>query len=132
MQIITLTDLECDYINSIECCSKLNFWTWPKLIFQLVIHFLLLVHGKWLLSLINTLITVWYIVQAINVPKGNFGIYDPTEIQNGQQYKKHMRECIIQIGVYLLLFFVYLFRCHFLSLAKNILLITCLCFLACW
>lgn len=24
--VITLSDLECDYLNALECCSKLNRW----------------------------------------------------------------------------------------------------------
>ena len=32
--MITLSDLESDYINSRECSTRLNFWTYPRIILQ--------------------------------------------------------------------------------------------------
>jgi hypothetical protein len=45
----------------------------------------------------------------ISTPKGNIGVYDPTEIHNKGQLKRHMRDCMIGLGYYLLMFFVYLY-----------------------
>jgi hypothetical protein len=28
LQVLILSDLECDYINARQCCAKLNFWSW--------------------------------------------------------------------------------------------------------
>eukprot|EP00095_Tigriopus_kingsejongensis_P003319 maker-scaffold612_size124412-snap-gene-0.21 protein:Tk03319 transcript:maker-scaffold612_size124412-snap-gene-0.21-mRNA-1 annotation:"AGAP009116-PA" len=51
--LITLSDLECDYLNAQECCGKLNFWNVPKLWLQLTILFMLLLFGHWMLFLFN-------------------------------------------------------------------------------
>eukprot|EP00069_Balaena_mysticetus_P021059 bmy_13232T0 len=83
--IITLSDLECDYINARSCCSKLNKWVIPELV------------G-------HTVVTVF-----IMVPSGNMGVFDPTEIHNRGQLKSHMKEAMIKLGFHLLCFFMYLY-----------------------
>lgn len=50
-----------------------------------------------------------YIYRFAVVPKGNLGVYDPTEIHNRGQLKKHMRETVIGLAYYLIMFFVYLY-----------------------
>lgn len=47
--------------------------------------------------------------RTVAVPRGNMGVYDPTEIYNRGQLKKHMRDCMIGLGYYLIMFFVYLY-----------------------
>ena len=83
--IITLSDLECDYLNAQECCAKLNFvsskisimnqillvfqkkknflfqWNIPKLWCQLFIVFILLISGHWLMFLIHIPISIFLI-----------------------------------------------------------------------
>lgn len=39
------------------------------------------------------------------------GIYDPTEIHQQHLAKKHNFACSVKLGVYLILFFCYLYRC---------------------
>ncbi|XP_065332452.1 protein cornichon homolog 4 [Cloeon dipterum] len=116
--IITLSDLECDYLNAQQCCSKLNMWVIPKLSAQAVFTFFLLIHGKWMLLLLNLPMTAWLIYELSTVPMGNTGVYDPTEIHNRGQLKRHMRDCMISLGFYLLLFFVYLY-CMIISLLQG-------------
>lgn len=43
------------------------------------------------------------------VPKGNVGVYDPTEIHNRGQLKIHMRDVLISVAFYLVAFFVYMY-----------------------
>jgi hypothetical protein len=43
------------------------------------------------------------------VPKGNMGVYDPTEIHNRGQLKFHMRDVLINVGFHLVAFFIYLY-----------------------
>lgn len=45
----------------------------------------------------------------MNIPTGNTGVYDPTEIHNRGQLKRHMRDCMIYLGYNLIIFFVYLY-----------------------
>ncbi|CAG9823108.1 unnamed protein product [Phaedon cochleariae] len=116
--VIVLSDLECDYLNAQECCSRLNIWVYPKLIAHVFLNSLLFVHGHWVLFFINLPVTCWMAYEVINVPKGNMGIYDPTEIHNRGQLKRHMRDCMVFLGFYLILFFIYLY-CMISSLLKG-------------
>lgn len=116
--ILTLSDLECDYLNAQECCDKLNYWLLPKYIAHSLVTFLLLVHGEFLLFVVSLPLFVWLSIEYFTVPQGNLGKYDPAEIHNGGQLKKHLRDVMILIGYYLLSFFVYLY-CFILALLKG-------------
>ncbi|XP_059471960.1 protein cornichon homolog 4 [Neocloeon triangulifer] len=116
--IITLSDLECDYLNAQQCCSKLNFWVVPKIAAQGVFNLFLLMHGRWLLCFINLPMTAWLIYELVTVPMGNTGVYDPTEIHNRGQLKKHMRDCMVYLGFYLVIFFIYLY-CMIISILQG-------------
>uniref|UniRef100_U5EVP4 Putative er-derived vesicles protein erv14 n=1 Tax=Corethrella appendiculata TaxID=1370023 RepID=U5EVP4_9DIPT len=116
--VIILSDLECDYLNAQQCCTKLNFWVIPKISAHSFLTFLLLIHGNWFLVLINSPIIIWLIYDLYKLPTGNMGIYDPAEIHNRGMVKKHMRDCMIQLVFYLLIFFVYLY-CMIIALLKG-------------
>lgn len=107
--MITLSDLECDYLNAQQCCSKLNQWMLPKLIAHTLLSCFFLMHGHWLLVLINFPMALWCGYEIISVPSGNLGVFDPTEIHNRGQLKNHMRDCMIHLGYYLIFFFIYLY-----------------------
>ncbi|XP_016429719.1 protein cornichon homolog 4-like [Sinocyclocheilus rhinocerous] len=94
--IITLSDLECDYINARSCCSKLNKVSLDGE-----------ADGK-LLSLHKAAYS-WDVYRYVKVPMGNMGVYDPTEIHNRGQLKSHMKEAMIKLGFHLLCFFIYLY-----------------------
>ncbi|GFS47620.1 protein cornichon homolog 4 [Nephila pilipes] len=113
--VITLSDLECDYLNAQQCCSKLNRWVLPEMIAQGLVTILLLIESHWILFLINLPMTCWQVYKKFTVPSGNFGIYDPTEIHNRGNLKQHMRDSMIRLAFYLLFFFVYLY-CMIISL----------------
>lgn len=137
LQVLILSDLECDYLNAQQCCSKLNFWTIPKVTAHVITAALLLFSGHWILFLVNMPFLGYLLYEWWTVPKGNMGIYDPCEIhvswyivvctdvcsvfsiyafysiaylQNRGQIKTHMTLCIVFIGFYLLIFFVYLYK----------------------
>ncbi|XP_018397510.1 PREDICTED: protein cornichon homolog 4 [Cyphomyrmex costatus] len=116
--IITLSDLECDYLNAQECCSKLNMGVLPKLIGQTFVVFLLLIHGQFILTLVNVPMTVWLFYEYFSVPSGNLGVYDPTEIHNRSKLKRYTRDCMIHIGYCIVLFFIYLY-CTIMALLKG-------------
>ncbi|XP_030873062.1 protein cornichon homolog 4 [Leptonychotes weddellii] len=102
-QIITLSDLECDYINARSCCSKLNK-EWNCVIWLAVIGYLLLsIYTDGLIFPLTVL------TRFIMVPSGNMGVFDPTEIHNRGQLKSHMKEAMIKLGFHLLCFFMYLY-----------------------
>ncbi|XP_012286210.1 protein cornichon homolog 4 [Orussus abietinus] len=107
--VITLSDLECDYLNARQCCSKLNQWVVPKLVAHTFLVLVLLLYGQWILTLGNLPMIIWLFYEYFTVPKGNMGIYDPTEIHNRGQLKRHIRDCMIYLGHYLIFFFIYLY-----------------------
>ncbi|CAH0561060.1 unnamed protein product [Brassicogethes aeneus] len=116
--VITISDLECDYLNAQQCCSRLNKWVMPKLIAHTFLTVILLFHGHWALFLCNVPMSCWMVYELLKVPTGNMGVYDPTEIHNRGLLKRHMRDCMIYLGYYLLFFFIYLY-CMILSLLKG-------------
>ncbi|KAM3615294.1 uncharacterized protein V6R79_026174 [Siganus canaliculatus] len=107
--IITLSDLECDYINARACCSKLNKWVIPEMIGQCLSTMLMLVSMHWFIFLLNLPVGAWNIYRYLKVPMGNMGVFDPTEIHNRGQLKSHMKEAMIKLGYHLLCFFIYLY-----------------------
>ncbi|XP_026499247.1 protein cornichon homolog 4 [Vanessa tameamea] len=116
--IITLSDLECDYLNAQECCDRLNYWLLPKYIAHSFITILLLLHGHVILFLFNLPMFIYLTFEYFTIPQGNLGAYDPAEIHNRGQLKKHLRDVMIYIGYYLLFFFIYLY-CFILALLKG-------------
>lgn len=104
-----MSDLECDYLNAQQCCSKLNQWVTPKLVAHTVLAAFLILHGHWMLMLANMPMLAWLVYETVNIPKGNLGVFDPTEIHNRGQLKRHMRDCMIYLGYYLIFFFIYLY-----------------------
>uniref|UniRef100_A0A182JHX9 Cornichon n=1 Tax=Anopheles atroparvus TaxID=41427 RepID=A0A182JHX9_ANOAO len=116
--LIILSDLECDYLNAQQCCSKLNFWSIPKVAGHGFLAFVLLIHGNWILCLFNLPMLGWLLYEQYKVPAGNIGVYDPAEIHNRGMVKKHLRDTMIELGFYLIIFFVYLY-CMIIALLKG-------------
>ncbi|XP_012253437.1 protein cornichon homolog 4 [Athalia rosae] len=116
--VITLSDLECDYLNAQQCCSKLNMWVVPKIVGHVFLVLLLLLHGQWILMIINLPMALWLMYEYFTIPTGNMGIYDPTEIHNHGQLRKHQRDIMVYLGYYLIFFFIYLY-CMIIALLKG-------------
>ncbi|KAK0082763.1 hypothetical protein PV325_009888 [Microctonus aethiopoides] len=116
--VIALSDLECDYLNAQQCCSRLNKWTIPKIVAHSLLNLLMLLHGQWILALVNVPMTMWLCYEYFTVPQGNMGVFDPTEIHNRGQLKKHIRDCMIYLGYYLIFFFIYLY-CMIIALLRG-------------
>ncbi|XP_063236015.1 protein cornichon homolog 4 [Bacillus rossius redtenbacheri] len=116
--VITLSDLECDYLNAQQCCSRLNVWVVPKLGVHSCVTALLLLHAHWLLTLANLPVALWLLYEYMTIPTFNTGVYDPAEIHNRGQLKKHMRDCMIYMVYYLIFFFIYLY-CLIIALLKG-------------
>ena len=60
-QLITLSDLECDYINVKECCVKLNRWVLPECIAYLFLIILFLFTKHWVLFLLHLPMIVYMV-----------------------------------------------------------------------
>lgn len=86
--MITLSDLESDYINSRQCSERLNRLTWPRA--ALLVLLCLLALPSPLLLLPPLPPTLWLLYKATHVPPGatmvhhpppgNSGLYEPTEV----------------------------------------------------
>lgn len=107
--IITLSDLECDYLNGPECCAALNKYVVPKMVGHLAMTVMLLLHGHWFLFFTALPIAAWITYEYRRVPAENLGVFDPAEIYNRGQLQRHMWESLIQLGYNLLAFFMYLY-----------------------
>jgi len=107
--VITLSDLECDYLNAQQCCYRLNIWVYPKLGAHLALSFVFLVTGHYWLCIASFPLAIYLIRERYKVPPGNFGVFDPTEIHRMGQLKSHMRDALIGLGYYLVFFFIYLY-----------------------
>ncbi|CAO1633303.1 unnamed protein product [Sympodiomycopsis kandeliae] len=102
--IIMFSDLECDYINPIDLCNKLNQFTLPEMIAHATLTVLFLLSGQWIAFLLNAPLVAF---NAKKVTDKNH-LLDATEIF--RTLSGHKKECFIKLGFYLLSFFYYLYR----------------------
>lgn len=70
--VLILSDVECDYINAQQCCTKLNIWMIPKVATHGVVTILLLLTGHWMLFLCNVPFLSYLIWELWKVPRGKF------------------------------------------------------------
>lgn len=101
---IMYSDLECDYINPIELCNKLNPWFLPEAAIHGSLSILFLVNGYWFVFLLNLPLLAFNVNKFLN--KNH--LLDATEIF--RTLSKHKKESFIKLGCHLLFFFFYLYR----------------------
>ncbi|CAK7892118.1 ER-derived vesicles protein Erv14p [[Candida] anglica] len=101
---IMYSDLECDYINPIELCNKLNPWFIPEAGLHAFITVLFLVNGYWFPFLLNLPLLAYNVNKYL---KKNH-MLDATEIF--RTLSKHKSESFTKLGFHLLMFFFYLYR----------------------
>ncbi|TQS31463.1 hypothetical protein Golomagni_08251, partial [Golovinomyces magnicellulatus] len=70
------SDLECDYINPIDLCNRLNTYIIPEAGVHGFLTFLFLVNGYWLALLLNLPLLAWNINKIVQ----NTHLLDATEI----------------------------------------------------
>ncbi|XP_065181590.1 protein cornichon homolog 4-like [Sycon ciliatum] len=108
--IITLSDIECDYINAQECCKRLNQFVLPEMVLHTFFSTLFLFTGNWILLALNLPLIAWHIVRYQKVSKGRLGVYDPTEIHNRANLRQFQREVYAKLGFHLIMFFLYIYN----------------------
>ncbi|CAG2166093.1 unnamed protein product [Oppiella nova] len=116
--VITLSDLECDYLNAQQCCNKLNKWVIPELISYAILVILLLFTNHWFIFLLNGPMLAWIGHKYYSIPKGNIGFYDATEVHNRGNLKHLMKFSMIRLAFHLIHFFIYLY-CMIIALLTN-------------
>ncbi|KAH8996288.1 cornichon [Lactarius akahatsu] len=102
--IIMFSDLECDYINPIDLCNKLNQFVIPENSVHAFLTILFLVSGQWTAFLLNAPLLAF----NVNKIRNKNHMYDATEIF--RTLSGHKKESFIKLGFYLLSFFYYLYR----------------------
>lgn len=101
---IFYSDLECDYINPIELCKKINKYILPEAIAHGFLTFLFLINGYWFTFLLNAPLVAFNVNKIL---QKNY-LLDATEIF--RTLSKHKKESYLKLGFYLFLFFWYLYR----------------------
>ncbi|ORZ09527.1 cornichon [Absidia repens] len=102
--VIMFSDLECDYINPIDLCDKLNQFVLPEMGAHAFLFFMFLVNGSWMAILLNLPLVIFNIQKVMS----NRHMYDATEIF--RTLPAHKKECFIKLGFYLIMFFYFLYR----------------------
>lgn len=98
------SDLECDFINPIDLCQKLNYWVVPEYCVHWTLTGVFLLTGSWLALLLNLPLAAYNAYQLVN---GRHH-FDATEIFRTLQ--QHKKEAFIKLGFYMVSFFYYLYR----------------------
>ncbi|PAA45936.1 hypothetical protein BOX15_Mlig014191g2, partial [Macrostomum lignano] len=107
--LMTLSDLDCDYLNVREGCDRLNKWVWPEAAVAAAVPILLLLTLHWVLFLLSAPLPCYLIYRCLTLPKGQIGLFDPFEINNRNYIKRAMYFCTFKLVHYLLVFFVLLY-----------------------
>eukprot|EP00158_Paraphelidium_tribonemae_P000343 Partr_v1_DN21648_c0_g1_i2_m17733 putative cornichon homolog len=104
MKIIMFSDLECDFINPIDLCNKLNKLVLPEVALHASLTLIFLLGMQWSAILLNLPLVIyngWKI-------SGKKHIFDATDIY--RTLSTHKKEAFIKLGFYMLSFFFYLYR----------------------
>ncbi|EDP44055.1 hypothetical protein MGL_1452 [Malassezia globosa CBS 7966] len=102
--VIMYSDLESDYINPIDLCTKLNQFTLPEMCAHGFLTVLFLLNGQWIALAINLPLLAYNVHKFMNKTY----LLDATEIF--RTLMTHKKESFLKLGFYLLTFFFYLYR----------------------
>ncbi|KAF8633271.1 hypothetical protein AX17_004446 [Amanita inopinata Kibby_2008] len=111
--IIMFSDLECDYINPIDLCNKLNQFVLPESMAHAFLTLLFLLGGQWTAFILNLPLVLF----NGNKIRSKTHMYDATEIF--RTLPKHKKESFFKLGFYLLSFFYYLYRMILALIAES-------------
>ena len=101
------SDLECDYINPIDLCNKLNQYVLLENLLHAGLWVLFLLGLSWTALFLNSPLLAYHVHKIMN----NRHMYDATEIF--RTLSNHKRECFLKLAFYLFSFFYYLYRMIF-------------------
>ncbi|KAI7886764.1 hypothetical protein K492DRAFT_215527 [Lichtheimia hyalospora FSU 10163] len=94
--VIMFSDLECDYINPIDLCNKLNQFVLPEMATHAFLFFMFLINGSWMAMLLNLPLVAYNARKVMN----HQHMYDATEIF--RTLSVHKKECFIKVAFYLI------------------------------
>ncbi|KAI9280728.1 cornichon [Sporodiniella umbellata] len=102
--VIVFYDLESKYIDSIDCCNKLNQFVLPEIGLQASLVFLFFVTGHWFSLLINLPLATYNIKKIAK----RTHMYDAIEVLESLSQSK--QEGCFKLGFYALCFLYYTYR----------------------
>lgn len=108
-KILTLADVECNCLGTADCCARLNFWVIPKFGCQLLLGILLLLDSHWLMAAVNAPMVAWLGYELYKQPKSSLGVYDPFDMLSLNMMKTYVRNTLISLGYYFVVFFIALY-----------------------
>jgi len=106
------SDLECDYINPIDLCNRLNTYILPEASVHAFLSLLFLINGYWMAIALNLPLLGYNIKKFLD----NAHLLDATEIF--RTLNKHKKESFVKLGFHLVMFFVYLY-CMIVALIRD-------------
>jgi len=109
---IMYSDLECDYINPIDLCNRLNTYILPEASVHAFLSLLFLINGYWMAIALNLPLLGYNIKKFLD----NAHLLDATEIF--RTLNKHKKESFVKLGFHLVMFFVYLY-CMIVALIRD-------------
>ncbi|KAJ1508870.1 hypothetical protein HMI56_007072 [Coelomomyces lativittatus] len=71
--IIMFSDLECDYINPIDLCQKLNQFILPEYAAHAVLTLVFLLHFSWFALMLNLPLAGYHLRKYVLRREGRFG-----------------------------------------------------------
>lgn len=108
--LITLSDLDCDYLNPTACSAKLNKWIIPEMISYGINVLIIAFAGRFILVMLNLPMLIYVIYSFFfSVPRKSMGFYDPSEIYLHGKLKTHIKFASIRLIFHLTHFFIYLY-----------------------
>lgn len=110
---ILYADLEADYINPIELCSKVNKLITPEAGLHAVLTASFLLTGHWFVFLLNLPLLAYNANKIYNKVQ----LLDATEIF--RTLGKHKKESFLKLGFHLFMFFYYLYRMIMTLIAES-------------
>ncbi|KAI4250170.1 MAG: hypothetical protein L6R40_000342 [Gallowayella cf. fulva] len=100
---IMYSDLECDYINPIDLCNRLNTYIVPEAGVHAFLTALFLINGYWIALILNLPLLGYNAKKIFD----NQHLLDATEIF--RKLNVHKKESFIKLGFHLIMFFFYLY-----------------------
>ena len=91
----------------------------PEILASAALFILFAMTSHWFMMLCNLPVTAWLIHRQSSVPKGNIGVYDPTEMYSQQHLRSHIYRNLFKVAFYLLSFLVYLYSFIIAIIARH-------------
>lgn len=105
--VLTLYDLESDYVNARSAAEKLNRCVPILAYLHLAIAVLVITSGRVLAAVLVAGVLARIVYRIATAPTGNLGlVFDPTEIRVRHVLRRNLEEFLAYGGVHVITFFL--------------------------